>query len=111
MKAIAVGLSAIVSIGIGFAAAQNKDSRESQPLMHIHNLYADANGETHFRDIKIEPATEGPGGTRFPMALSCLLALSFGRSVCPHIIDLKYLRPITVLCMRLATSMLTLEDP
>ena len=69
MKAIAVGLSAIVSIGIGFAAAQNKDSRESQPLMHIHNLYADANGETHFRDIKIEPATEGPGGKvswRFP---------------------------------------------
>src|SRR5271156_2607343 len=57
VKAIAVGLSAIVSIGIGFAAAQNKDSRESQPLMHIHNLYADANGETHFRDTKIEPAT------------------------------------------------------
>jgi hypothetical protein len=46
-----------------------KDSRESQPLMHIHNLYADENGETHFRDINIEPATEGPVGKvsgRFP---------------------------------------------
>jgi hypothetical protein len=30
--------------------------------MHIHNLYADDNGETHFRDIEIEPASEGPGG-------------------------------------------------
>ncbi len=30
--------------------------------MHIHNLYADENGKTHFRDIKIEPANEGPGG-------------------------------------------------
>ena len=69
VKAIAVGLSAIISIGIGFAAAQNEDSDESQPLMHIHDLYADAKGETHFRDIEIEPATEGPGGKvsgRFP---------------------------------------------
>ena len=46
-----------------------KDSRESQPLMHIHNLYADENGETHFRDINIEPATDEPVGKvsgRFP---------------------------------------------
>jgi len=69
VKAIAFGLSAVIGIGIGFAAAQNKDSRENQPLMHIHNLYADEDGETHFRDIKVEPATEGPGGKvsgRFP---------------------------------------------
>jgi hypothetical protein len=71
LKAIAVGLSAAmgIGVGIGFATAQNKDSRESQPLMHIHDLYADENGETHFRDIKIEPAIEGPGGKvsgRFP---------------------------------------------
>ena len=69
VKAIAFGLSAVIGIGIGFAAAQNKDSRENQPLMHIHNLYADEDGETHFRDIKVEPATEGPGGEvsgRFP---------------------------------------------
>ena len=70
LKAIAVGLSAIVSIGIGFAAAQNKDSRESQPLMHIHNLYADANRETHFRDIKIEPRHRGTRWQGF-RALSC----------------------------------------
>jgi hypothetical protein len=62
MKAISVGLSAVIGIGIGFAAAQNKDGRESQPLAHIHNLYADENGDTHFRDINIEPATEGPDG-------------------------------------------------
>ena len=59
MKSPALGLSAVICIGIGFAAAQNKDCR---PSMHIHNLYADENGETHFRDIKIEPANEGPGG-------------------------------------------------
>ncbi len=30
--------------------------------MRIHNLYADANGETHFRDIEVEWDAEGPGG-------------------------------------------------
>lgn len=30
--------------------------------MRIHNLYADAAGETHFRDIKVEWDSEGPGG-------------------------------------------------
>jgi hypothetical protein len=45
-----------------FTMSNAKDSRESQPLMHIHNLYADENGETHFRDINIEPATDGPVG-------------------------------------------------
>ena len=30
--------------------------------MRIHNLYADAKGETHFRDIEIEWAQETPGG-------------------------------------------------
>ena len=30
--------------------------------MRIHNLYVDADGETHFRDIEVEWATEGPGG-------------------------------------------------
>jgi hypothetical protein len=34
VKVIAVGLSVVIGIGVGFAAAQNKDSRESQPLMH-----------------------------------------------------------------------------
>ena len=68
-KAIAFGLSWVIGIGLGFAAAQNNASRDSQPLMHIYNLYADEDGETHFRDITIEPATEGPGGkvsARFP---------------------------------------------
>lgn len=30
--------------------------------MRIHNLYVDANGESHFRDIAIEWVEEGPGG-------------------------------------------------
>ena len=30
--------------------------------MRVHNLYADANGESHFRDIEIEWAAEGPAG-------------------------------------------------
>jgi hypothetical protein len=66
VKAIAIALSAVFGIGIGLAAAPNKDT---QPVMHIHNLYADDNGESHFRDIEIEPASEGPGGkvsARFP---------------------------------------------
>lgn len=29
--------------------------------MHIHNLYTDANGESHFRDIEIEWAEERRG--------------------------------------------------
>ena len=30
--------------------------------MRIHNLYVDANGETHFRDIEVEWVEERPGG-------------------------------------------------
>ncbi len=30
--------------------------------MHIHNLYVDADGETHFRDIEVAWAHDGPGG-------------------------------------------------
>lgn len=30
--------------------------------MRIHNLYADANGETHFRDIAVEWVEEGRSG-------------------------------------------------
>ncbi len=30
--------------------------------MRIHNLYADAQGETHFRDIEVEWVEERPGG-------------------------------------------------
>jgi hypothetical protein len=31
--------------------------------MRIHNLYADENGETHFRDIDIEMTEYGPDGS------------------------------------------------
>ena len=31
--------------------------------MRIHNLYADENGETHFRDIEIDLTETGPDGT------------------------------------------------
>jgi hypothetical protein len=37
--------------------------------MRIHNIYADENGETHFRDVEIELSEAGPVGTtskRFP---------------------------------------------
>jgi hypothetical protein len=37
--------------------------------MRIHNIYADENGETHFRDIEIELSEAGPDGTtskKFP---------------------------------------------
>jgi len=30
--------------------------------MRIHNLYVDDKGETHFRDIEVEWAEEGPAG-------------------------------------------------
>ncbi len=30
--------------------------------MRIHNLYVDDQGESHFRDIEVEWASEGPGG-------------------------------------------------
>ncbi len=31
--------------------------------MRIHNLYADENGESHFRDIEIEMTEHGPDGS------------------------------------------------
>ncbi|WP_043344487.1 cupin domain-containing protein [Belnapia moabensis] len=37
--------------------------------MRVHNIYADEQGESHFRDIEVEWAEEGPDGTtskRFP---------------------------------------------
>ena len=37
--------------------------------MRIHNLYVDAKGETHFRDIEVEWVEDRPGGKlskRFP---------------------------------------------
>lgn len=30
--------------------------------IHIHNLYCDANGESHWRDITVDWAQEGPEG-------------------------------------------------
>lgn len=30
--------------------------------MHIHNLYVDEDGETHFRDVDIEWSSESPSG-------------------------------------------------
>lgn len=30
--------------------------------MHIHHIYVDAQGETHFGDIEIDWVTQGPGG-------------------------------------------------
>jgi hypothetical protein len=30
--------------------------------MHVHNLYCDANGESHWRDVEIEWTEEGAGG-------------------------------------------------
>ena len=30
--------------------------------MRIHNLYVDAHGETHFRDVEVAWTHEGPGG-------------------------------------------------
>jgi hypothetical protein len=31
--------------------------------MRIHNIYADENGETHFRDIDIKMTEHGPDGS------------------------------------------------
>ncbi len=30
--------------------------------IHVHNLYCDANGESHWRDIQVDWAQEGPEG-------------------------------------------------
>src|SRR4051812_13318079 len=37
--------------------------RKGDTPMRIQNLYADASGETHFREIEIEFAETGPDGT------------------------------------------------
>jgi hypothetical protein len=38
-------------------------SNEETAAMRIHNIYADENGETHFRNIDIEMFLVGPDGT------------------------------------------------
>jgi len=42
-------------------AAVEKQAGE-MAAMRIHNLYVDADGETHFRDVEVEWAHEGLGG-------------------------------------------------
>ena len=39
--------------------------------MRIHNLYADEDGETHFRDIDIEMTENGPDGTTLKRSPVC----------------------------------------
>jgi hypothetical protein len=45
------------------AVDQPPSNRQNGEKMRIHNLYADENGETHFRDIEIELTETGPDGT------------------------------------------------
>ena len=45
------------------AVGQPPSNRQNGEKMRIHNLYADENGETHFRDIEIELTETGPDGT------------------------------------------------
>src|SRR5438067_1725892 len=42
-------------------ARRNRQGRLGRDAMRIHNLYTDANGESHFRDIEIEWAEERRG--------------------------------------------------
>src|SRR3954462_7821273 len=42
-------------------ARRNKQAKVGRDAMRIHNLYTDANGESHFRDIEIEWAEERRG--------------------------------------------------
>jgi len=49
--------------------------------MRIHNLYTDAAGQSHWRDIEIEWAEQGPGGKvsrRLP-ATGIIFSRNFGR--------------------------------
>ena len=61
-RALAIGLAVITLSGFAFAADQIKQDRDNQPILRVHNLYADEKGETHFRDINIEAASEGADG-------------------------------------------------
>jgi hypothetical protein len=52
--------------------------RHAEKAMRIHNLYADENGETHFRDIEIEFTETGPdfitllgGAAAWPVTAEC----------------------------------------
>ena len=39
--------------------------------MHIHNIYADENGETHFRDIDIEMSEAGVRRDKAALSSGC----------------------------------------
>ena len=60
-RAIATSLAVVTLSSFVFAADQSNEKQNSQP-MRIHNLYADERGESHFRDIYVEWASEGPDG-------------------------------------------------
>lgn len=56
----------VIALGVitlsGVADGQIKAGLENQPILRVHNLYTDEQGNTHFRDINIEAASEGPDG-------------------------------------------------
>jgi uncharacterized cupin superfamily protein len=48
---------------------QSTNTTSRKEAMRIHNIYADEDGESHFRDVAIEWSETGPDGTtskRFP---------------------------------------------
>ena len=57
-------LMGLIPLGLRAAVEQPLDPFKHENMtMRIHNLYADENGETHFRDIEIEFTETGPDGT------------------------------------------------
>ena len=49
---------------------------------HVHNLYCDANGESHWRDLTIDWTGEGPGGKT--TALQSATGIIFRRTQAEH---------------------------
>jgi hypothetical protein len=56
------GLAGLAPNAIGPLQSLLSLRTQGSGAMRIHNLYTDANGQSHFRDIEVEWVEEGPAG-------------------------------------------------
>jgi hypothetical protein len=64
-----MGVGLLAGIAIGAASVGVLYAQGKAPGMRIHNLYVDANGDSHFRDTQLKWVKDEPSGKtseRFP---------------------------------------------
>ena len=63
MKAyVGMGITLLTGVAIGVASVGGLNAQGKATGMRVHNLYVDAEGKSHFRDIPIEWVKDAPSG-------------------------------------------------